>query len=180
MSGPLHLSRHWLPPKDETFEIVRSMNDPIGIDFKNPENQSMFELWKVLMVECLNEYLGTKDQIKLHQLNSLIEQYRKNEPNKGILLSGKIEIRQRIREKLWLQLRNYERNQGKSTSTARIILIFLKQIKLISNYLKRRRRGWFRLSLSEDFNERELLQFGIETERYSELRLKNYHKLFVE
>lgn len=180
MSGPLHFSRHWIAPKDETFQTVRLINDPIGIDTNHPENRKLYDSWKYSFIECVNKHLDTEQHISLEQLNFLLEQYRRNDPNKGLLLSGRIGIRQRVREKLLIELTHYGRNQGKYASIASIILILLKHFKLLTNYLKKRRCGWYRSKLLRDFTEHELVQFGIKKEKYSELSLKNFKKLFVE
>lgn len=180
MKGPLHLSRHWSAPEDKTFEVVRSMKSPIGIDVRNQENQHLFILWKESFLESLNRHLSAAETIDLHQLNQLLEKFEKNEPNQGLLLSGNIKISQRIREKSIIELKKYERKQSRYSSIARGILYVIRQIKLKLNYMKKRRCGWFRFPTKQDFTNQELIDFGIQSEEFSELNIQNYSKLFVE
>ena len=179
LSGPLHLSRHWLAPIDETFKIARSVKSPFGIDLNDPENQRMFDLWRTRLLDGINEQLESKERITLGDLDFLLKLYEEREPNLGLKLYGNIGLKQRLREKISIELMKVAKEKSFLSSTAGVILMLTKQFKLIKNYLNRRRCGWFRSRMISDFTEYELLQFGIETKEFSLMRLKNYHKLFA-
>lgn len=177
LSGPLHLSRHWLAPIDETLKIARSVKSPFGIDLNNPENQRMFDLWRTRLLDGINEQLESKERITLGDLDFLLKLFEEREPNLGFKLHGKISLQQRVREKFLIELMKAAKEKPFLSSTAGVILKLVKQFKLVVNYLKRRRRGWFQSSLLNNFTKDELIQFGIETEKYSKLSLKNYQRL---
>lgn len=180
MNSLLHLSRHWLAPEDETIQEARAMKSPFGIDLKVVENHNLFNLWKTRLLDGINEHIDSREKISSSEFNFLLQLYEENEPNKGLSSSGGISFQQRVREKLVLELKALSSNGHNFSSTAEFILNFIKQMKLIVNFLKRRRCGWFRSSLTMDFNEYELLEYGIESERFLELRLKNYHKIYPD
>ena len=180
LSGPLHLSRHWLAPIDETLKIARSVKSPFGIDLNDPENQRMFDLWRTRLLDGINEQLESKERITLGDLDFLLKLYEEREPNLGLKLYGNIGLKQRLREKILIELMKVAKEKSFLSSTAGVILMLTKQFKLIKNYLNRRRCGWFRSRMISDFTEYELLQFGIETKEFSLMRLKNYHKLFAK
>lgn len=178
LSGPLHLSRHWLAPIDETLKIARSVKSPFGIDRNDPKNQRMFDLWRTRLLDGINEQLESKERITLGDLDFLLKLYEEREPNLGFKSHEKISLQQRVREKFSIELMKVAKEKPFLSSTAGVILMLIKQFKLVVNYLKRRRRGWFESSLLNNFTKDELIQFGIETEKYSKLTLKNYHRLF--
>lgn len=180
LSGPLHLSRHWLAPIDETLKIARSVKSPFGIDLNDPENQRMFDLWRTRLLDGINEQLESKERITLGDLDFLLKLYEEREPNLGLKLYGNIGLKQRLREKILIELMKVAKEKSFLSSTAGVILMLTKQFRLIKNYLNRRRCGWFRSRMISDFTEYELLQFGIETKEFSLMRLKNYHKLFAK
>jgi len=180
LSRPLHLSRHWRAPIDESLRILRSVESPFGIDLSDPENRKMFDLWRIKLLEGINQLLGSREMISLENLDYLLKSFERNEPNLGFKLHDKISLQQRVREKVLIELIKVENEKPWLSSIAGLMLTLIKQFKLIINYLQRRRLGWFQSTLLIDFTEYELLQFGIETRQYSKLSLTNYTKLFSE
>ena len=156
------------------------MKSPFGVDLNDPENQRMFDLWKIKFLDCINEQLASKERITLRDLDFLLKLYEEHEPNLGLKLYGNIGLKQRLREKFLIELMKVAKENSFLSSTSRAILMLIKQFKLIKNYLNRRRCGWFQSRMISDFTDYELLQFGIETKEFSLMRLKNYHKLFAK
>ena len=180
INGPMHLSRHWLAPKDETFEKVRSLKSPLGIDLNLHENNQIFSLWKTKLLDGINEELEPTERITLGNLVSLLELYEKKEPNLGRKFYGNISFQQRVREKiLILLIQSVEKKSG-GVPFAKFILKIFRQVKLSVNYMKRVRLGWYRSNAIGDFTNYEIVQYGIRIEKYSELNLKNYSRLFTE
>ena len=140
----------------------------------------MFDLWRTRLLDGINEQLESKERITLGDLDFLLKLYEEREPNLGLKLYGNIGLKQRLREKILIELMKVAKEKSFLSSTAGVILMLTKQFKLIKNYLNRRRCGWFRSRMISDFTEYELLQFGIETKEFSLMRLKNYHKLFAK
>jgi len=180
LSGPLHFSRHWLAPVDETFKIVRSVKSPFGIDLSDPENRKMFDLWRIKLLEGINQLLGSREMISLENLDYLLKLFERNEPNLGFKLHDKISLQQRVREKVLIELIKVENEKPWLSPISGLMLTLIKQFKLIINYLQRRRLGWFESSLLIDFTEYEVLRFGIETQKYSKLAVKHFSRLFSE
>jgi len=180
LSRPLHFSRHWLAPVDDTFKIVRSVKNPFGIDLNDPENRKLFRMWSIRLLEGINCLLGSNEKISLEDLQNLLELFEKQDPNVGFKIHNKISLQQRVLEKVWIELIKLSNKKCWLSITASLILLLVKQFRLITNYFHRRRLGWFQSSLLIDFTEYELLRFGIETQKYSKLAVKHFSRLFSE
>lgn len=180
LDKPLHLSRHWQAPVDESLVMLRSQKNPFGLDLTKSENCKRFNLWKTKLLNGINKQLESKEQITLEELHHLLWLYESNDPNLGLKLRGGVSLYQRMREKCMIQLKKLVKEKSISSSIAARILMLIKQFKLIVNCVNKRRCGWFECRLLNDFTKDELVNFEIETEKYSKIKMNNYHKLFIE